>query len=306
MKWQGRERSSNIEDRRSQTGGAGGFGRSGGGFNLPGGGMRIPMGRAGGGGLGLVGIIVVLGIIWVTTGQNPIDILTGGGGATTTQSSQWAPPSTNASQDELSQFVGVVVKETENLWGEVFKQNDMTYQAPKVVLFTDAINSGCGMAQSASGPFYCPNDQKVYIDLAFYDQLRQQFGAPGDFAQAYVIAHEIGHHVQNLTGVLPEFNQKRGAMSQDEQNAYSVRVELQADCYAGVWANYADKQNLLEQGDAQEAINAANQIGDDTLTRGRVAERNFTHGTSEQRKRWFKRGMDTGDVGQCDTFKSAI
>jgi predicted metalloprotease len=304
MKWQGRERSSNVEDRRSQSGGAGGFGRSGG-LGLPGG-MRIPMGRAGGGGLGIVGIIVVLGLIWFTTGQNPIEVLTGSGGATTSQSSQWAPPSSGASQDELSQFVGVVVKETENLWGEVFKQNDLTYTPPKVVLFTGATQSACGTAQAESGPFYCPNDQKVYIDLSFYDQLRQQFGAPGDFAQAYVIAHEIGHHVQNLTGVLPEFNQKRGAMSQDEQNAYSVRVELQADCYAGVWANYADKQNLLEQGDAQEAINAANQIGDDTLTRGQVAERNFTHGSSEQRMTWFKRGMDTGDVGQCDTFKAAI
>ena len=234
MKWQGRERSSNIEDRRGQ--GGGGFGRMGGG-NL--GGIRIPGGgRSAGGGLGIVGIIVVLGIIWFATGQNPIDVLTGGGMSTSpsSQSSSSAPP-TNASQDELGQFVGVVVKETENLWTEVFRQNNQTYDPPTVVLFTDATQSGCGMAQSASGPFYCPNDQKVYIDLAFYDQLRQQFGAPGDFAQAYVIAHEIGHHVQNLTGVLPEFNRQRGSMSQEEQNAYSVRVELQADCYAGVWAN---------------------------------------------------------------------
>lgn len=302
MKWQGRERSSNIEDRRSQ--GGGGFRRSGGGMGNMGG-IRIPSGRSGGG-LGLVGIIVVLGIIWFATGQNPIDVLTGGmSGGSTTSSSQWAP-STSANQDELSQFVGVVVKDTENLWGEVFTQNSMTYKPPKVVLFTDATQSGCGTAQSASGPFYCPNDKKVYIDLSFYDQLRQQFGAPGDFAQAYVIAHEIGHAVQDQTGVLPEFNQRRASMSQDEQNAYSVRVELQADCYAGVWANYADKQNLLEQGDAQEAINAANQIGDDTLTRGQVSSRNFTHGTSQQRMTWFKRGMETGDVGQCDTFNSTI
>jgi len=259
------------------------------------------MGRAGGGGLGLVGILVVLGIIWFATGQNPIEVLTGSGGATSTSSSQWTPPS-SAEEDELSQFVGVVVKETETLWTEVFRQNSMNYAPPNVVLFTQTTQSGCGVAQAASGPFYCPNDRKVYIDLSFYEQLRQQFGAPGDFAQAYVIAHEIGQHVQNLTGVLPEFNARRGQMSQDQQNAYSVRVELQADCYAGVWANYVDRQNLLEQGDAQEAINAANQIGDDTLTRGRVAERNFTHGTSAQRMEWFRRGMETGDVGQCDTF----
>lgn len=302
MKWRGRERSSNIEDRRGQ---GGGFGRSGGLGNL--GGMRIPTGGRSGGGLGLVGIVVVLGIIWFATGQNPIDILTGGmSGSSTTSSEQWSPPASSASQDDLSQFVGVVVKETENLWGEVFTQNGTTYQPPKVVLFSDTTQSGCGVAQSSSGPFYCPNDKKVYIDLAFYDQLRQQFGAPGDFAQAYVIAHEIGHAVQDQTGVLPEFNRQRGTMSQDEQNAYSVRVELQADCYAGVWANYADRENLLEQGDAQEAINAANQIGDDTLTRGQVSPRNFTHGTSQQRMAWFKRGMESGDVGQCDTFNSSI
>ena len=307
MKWQGRQQSSNIEDRRGAGGGGlgGGFGR-GGGFGMPGGGIRIPGGRSTGGGLGIVGIIVVLGIIWFATGQNPIDILTGGGsGSVPSSSQQWAP-SSNASQDELASFVGVVVKDNEDLWGQVFKQNNLTYQPPKVVLFTEATQSACGVAQAATGPFYCPNDRKVYIDLAFYDQLRQQFGAPGDFAQAYVIAHEIGHAVQDQTGVLPEFNSRRASMSQDEQNAYSVKVELQADCYAGVWANYAKRQNYLEQGDAEEAIRAANQIGDDTLTRGRVAERNFTHGTSQQRMTWFKRGMQSGDVGQCDTFNASI
>lgn len=292
MKWQGRERSSNIEDRRSQ--GGGGLGGNMGGL----GGGRIPMGRAGGG-LGLIGIIVVLGIIWFATGQNPIDVLTGsGGGTTTSQSQQWAP-SSNAGEDELANFVGVVVKDTENLWGEVFQQNNMTYKPPKVVLFSDATQSACGVAQSASGPFYCPNDKSVYIDLAFYDQLRRQFGAPGDFAQAYVIAHEIGHAVQDQTGVLPEFNRARATMSQEEQNAHSVRVELQADCYAGVWANYANRQNYLEQGDVEEAITAANAIGDDTLTRGQVSERNFTHGTSAQRMAALEKGMQTGDVSQC-------
>lgn len=304
MKWQGRERSSNIEDRRGQGGGSRG---SSGGFG-PIGGSRIPMGRAGGGGLGLIGIIVVIGIIWFATGQNPIDILTGGGGGATTSQSgqQWSPPATSAGEDELANFVGVVVRDNEILWADVFKQNNLTYQPPKVVLFSGSTQSACGTAQSASGPFYCPNDKKVYIDLAFYDQLRRQFGAPGDFAQAYVIAHEIGHAVQDQTGVLPEFNRQRASMSQEQQNAYSVRVELQADCYAGVWANYANRQNYLEQGDVEEAITAANAIGDDTLTRGQVSERNFTHGTSAQRMAWLQKGMQTGDVSQCDTFKGAI
>ncbi|MDC9825753.1 zinc metallopeptidase [Devosia sp. ZB163] len=304
MKWQGRERSSNIEDRRSQGGMGGGFGRSGG-FGIPGG-VRLPTGRAGGGGLGLLGIIVVLGIIWFVSGQNPIDILTGGGGAVAPSSQQWSTPSTAAGEDELADFVGVVVKDTENLWGKVFQENNLTYRPPTVVLFSGTTQSACGAAQSESGPFYCPNDKKVYIDLSFYDQLRRQFGAPGDFAQAYVIAHEIGHAVQDQTGVLPEFNRARATMSQEQQNAYSVRVELQADCYAGVWANYANRQNYLEQGDVEEAINAANAIGDDTLTRGQVSSRNFTHGTSEQRMAWLKRGMQTGDVGQCDTFNASI
>ncbi|MBN9363907.1 MULTISPECIES: neutral zinc metallopeptidase [unclassified Devosia] len=302
MKWQGRERSSNIEDRRSQ--GGGGLGGNMGG--LGGGRIPIPMGRAGGGGLGIVGIIVVLGVLWFM-GINPLDAILGtGGGTTTSQTQQWSPPPSSASQDDLANFVGVVVKDTENLWGDVFRQNNMTYQPPKVVLFTDATQSACGVAQSASGPFYCPNDKKVYIDLSFYDQLRQQFGAPGDFAQAYVIAHEIGHAVQDQTGVLPEFNRQRASMSQEQQNAYSVRVELQADCYAGVWANYVNRENLLEQGDTEEAITAANAIGDDTLTRGQVSSRNFTHGTSAQRMAWLKKGMQTGDVSQCDTFKGAI
>lgn len=308
MKWQGRQRSSNVQDRRGQpkSGRSGGFsfpGSSGG----SGGGMRIPTGRAGGGGLGLIGVIVVLGIIWFATGQNPLDTILGGNTGTTTSSTQqYSPPSTNAGEDELAEFVSVVVKDTEDLWSEIFRQNNMTYAPPTVVLFTDTTQSGCGMAQAASGPFYCPNDKSVYIDLSFYDQLRQQFGAPGDFAQAYVIAHEIGHAVQDQTGVLPEFNRQRGSMSQEEQNAYSVRVELQADCYAGIWANYVKQQNWLDSGDTEEAITAANAIGDDTLTRGQVAERNFTHGTSAQRMAWLKRGIETGSVELCDTFAASI
>lgn len=304
MKWRGRQGSSNIEDRRGTTGG--GMGHGGGlGYNPfgRGGGIRIPMGRRSGG-LGGIGVIIVIGIILFAMGINPLDLLSGNTSSVSPGRTTSSAPSTNAGEDELAQFVGVVVKETENLWTDVFAQNDMRYVAPKVVLFSQQINSGCGLADASSGPFYCPNDRKVYIDLSFYDQLRRQFGAPGDFAQAYVIAHEIGHHVQNLTGVLPEFNAQRARMSQQEQNAYSVRVELQADCYAGVWANYADRENLLEQGDVEEAINAANQIGDDTLTRGTVQPRNFTHGTSAQRMAWLKRGMQSGDVGQCDTFAS--
>ena len=245
-----------------------------------------------------------LGIAIEGRSRTTFDVLTGGGQSASTSSQ--SRPLPNAGQDELADFVGVVVKETEDFWGTVFSQNNRTYPAPSVVLFSDATQSGCGVAQSASGPFYCPNDQKVYIDLSFYDQLRDQFGAAGDFAQAYVIAHEVGHHVQNQTGVLPDFNARRAQMSQEEQNAWSVRVELQADCYAGLWAKYVGQENLLEQGDLDEAINAANSIGDDRLTGGRVPNTAFTHGTSQQRMTWFKRGYSTGNVEQCDTFNASI
>jgi predicted metalloprotease len=306
MKWRGREQSSNIEDRRGQGGGLGGLG-GGNPFGRGGGGIRIPTGGGGSrGGIGsLIGIVVVLGIIWVATGTNPIDILTGGSSTGSSASSSSQLPTTGE-QSELRDFVGVVVKETEDVWTDVFKQSGMTYTPPKVVLFTSRTQSGCGIADANSGPFYCPEDQKVYIDLSFYDQLRRQFGAPGDFAQAYVLAHEIGHHVQNLTGVLPKFNQLRQSMSEDQANAYSVRVELQADCYAGIWANRVGQENLLDQGDVEEAITAANAIGDDTLTRGQVSSRNFTHGTSEQRMRWLQRGIDSGNPADCDTFSGQI
>jgi predicted metalloprotease len=307
MKWRGRERSSNIEDRRGAGGGIGGLGGSRGGLNPfgRGGGIRIPTGRGGGIG-GIIGIVVILGIIWVATGQNPLDMLTSGTGQAPSQSAQ-SRPLPQAGQDELADFVGVVIKENEDLWGEVFQQNNQSYTPPAVVLFTGQTESGCGVADARTGPFYCPLDQKVYIDLSFYDELREQFGAPGDFAQAYVLAHEVGHHVQNVTGVLPEFNRARAQMSAEEANQYSVRVELQADCYAGIWANYAGQQNLLEGGDVEEAINAANQIGDDTLQKrmqGFAVPKTFNHGTSAQRKEWFERGFSTGDVGQCDTFAS--
>ena len=204
--------------------------------------------RRAGGGIGGIGLIVVLFIARRFSGINPWPFGRIEHRHRRHQRRIGLPRPCRRGQDELADFVGVVVKETEDLWTEVFAQNSMTYDPATVVLFTDTDRSACGMADARIGPFYCPNDQKVYIDLAFYDQLRRQFGAPGDFAQAYVIAHEIGHHVQNLTGVLPEFNQARQSMSQNEANAYSVRVELQADCYAGVWANYAGQQNLLEGG----------------------------------------------------------
>lgn len=305
MKWQGRERSSNVEDRRTQGGGfSGGFGGGG----LGGGGFRIPTGGRARGGFGGIGLLIVIGILCFALGINPLSLLDGSlqsGGGLMPGSSQ-SLPLPEAGQDELADFVGVVVKETEDVWTDIFKQSGMTYTPPKVVLFTSQTQSGCGIADANSGPFYCPEDQKVYIDLSFYDQLRRQFGAPGDFAQAYVLAHEIGHHVQNLTGVLPKFNQLRQSMSEDQANAYSVRVELQADCYAGIWANRVGQENLLDQGDVEEAITAANAIGDDTLTRGQVSSRNFTHGTSEQRMRWLKRGIDSGNPADCDTFSGQI
>lgn len=315
MKWQGRERSSNIQDRRGTGGGfGGGFGRGAGGGLNPfgrGGGIRIPTGRTSrGGGIGIIGIIIVLGIIWFATGQNPLDTLTGGGstGGTGSLSTQ-SRPLPQAGQDELADFVGVVVKDTETLWTQKFSEAGQRYTAPQVVLFSGQTESACGLADARTGPFYCPNDQQVYIDLTFYDQLREQFGAPGDFAQAYVLAHEIGHHVQMLTGVLPEFNQARQSMSQEEANAYSVRVELQADCYAGIWANFVGQENLLDNGDVEEAINAAEQIGDDTLQRrsqGFVVPKTFNHGTSAQRQQWFQRGYQSGNPGDCDTFQGSV
>ncbi|ODT65164.1 MAG: flagellar biosynthesis protein FlgM [Pelagibacterium sp. SCN 63-23] len=309
MKWQGRQRSSNIEDRRGQRSGGGLGGLGGLGGNR--GGFRIPMGRGGGGSRGgisgLIGIVVVLGIIWFATGQNPLDMLTGGTTSGTSSATSRQLPAQG--QDELADFVAVVVKETEDLWNEQFAAIGENYPEPNVVLFTDQVNSACGMADSSVGPFYCPGDSKVYIDLAFYDQLHRQLGAPGDLAQAYVLAHEVGHHVQNLTGVLPEFNQRRQSMSAEEANAYSVRVELQADCYAGVWANYAGQQNLLEDGDIGEALNAAEQIGDDTLQKrmqGFAVPKTFNHGTSAQRKAWFERGYVSGNPGDCDTFSGNV
>jgi predicted metalloprotease len=300
VKWQGRQRSSNIEDRRGQsTGGlGGGFGRGGGFGNSPGG-FRIPVGGRSGG-MGSIAIIIIFVVIAMAFGINPLSILTGGDSSTNVPFQQTLPPQ-NANEDELANFVGVMVKDTEDYWGEYFRQQGDTYTAPKVVLFSGQTESACGVADASSGPFYCPVDSKVYVDLSFYDQLRRQFGAPGDFAQAYVIAHEVAHHVQNLVGVLPEFNRQRQTMSQEEANAASVRVELQADCFAGAWAKGEFEQGFLEDGDVNEAMNAANKIGDDRLAGGRVPSTQFTHGTSEQRMRWFRQGYESGDPATCDT-----
>ncbi len=301
MKWRGRDRSSNIDDRRGKRSSS--SGRSSGSR------ARIPMprSRAGKGGAGSLLLVVVVVVISMALGINPMSLLdvsisTGGGDSYRPSDNRPLP---DAGNDELFDFVAVNLNETENLWTEVFNQNDLEYRAPVLVVFSGSTSSPCGTASAQTGPFYCPGDQKIYLDLGFYDQLRRQFGAGGDFAQAYVLAHEVGHHVQQLTGVLPEFNQKRRGMSKAEANAYSVRVELQADCYAGVWANYVGEQNLLERGDIEEALNAAEQIGDDAIqmrSQGFVVPKNFNHGTSAQRQNWFERGYKSANVRQCDTF----
>ena len=297
--------SNNVEDRRGSSGGLGG------GFRPAGmGGRGIPL--KGG---SLVTIAVIVGIGWLVFGINPLQMLsmvTGGGGSITQDQSyqQSAPQQTGGGiDDEGKAFVAKVLGSTEDVWDDIFKSAGETYQPTPLVLFSGVTRSACGTASSASGPFYCPLDKKVYIDLAFYDELKRRFGAPGDMAQAYVIAHEVGHHIQDLTGILPKFNEMRRSMSREEANAMSVRVELQADCYAGVWANRTDQKGMLEAGDIDEALNAATQIGDDAIqkrTQGVVVPESFTHGTSAQRRTWFDRGYKTGDLNQCNTFQGQI
>ncbi|MGV2050258.1 zinc metallopeptidase [Agrobacterium salinitolerans] len=302
MEWRGRRQSDNIEDRRGMSAGSGDpFSR---------GGMRIPVGRRGGG-IGIGGLLVILLISWVL-GINPLTLLTGGdlsmdGGGTTQQQSGTRPQ--GQSSDETTAFVRTVLAETEDTWSGIFQSAGETYQKPTLVLFSGQVSSACGYASAASGPFYCPGDRKVYLDTSFFKELDQRFGAAGDFAQAYVIAHEVGHHIQNLTGVLPEFNRRRQSMSQVDANKMSVRVELQADCYAGIWGKFTEQKGILEAGDLEEALNAAHQIGDDTLqkqTQGYVVPDSFNHGTSAQRMEWFKRGFQSGRVEDCDTFSADI
>jgi predicted metalloprotease len=241
----------------------------------------------------------------------------GGSGQTQTQAPRQQPAPTTPGQqqtaprtgDEAGDFAKTVLAETEDVWTGIFKAQGATYQKPTLVLFNDQVRSACGFASAASGPFYCPGDRKLYIDLGFYDQLANQFGASGDFAQAYVLAHEVGHHVQNLIGVLPQFNEMRQRMNQVEANEMSTRVELQADCFAGVWGHFTAQKGLLDDGDIEEALNAAQQIGDDTLqrrTQGYVVPESFNHGTSKQRQTWFARGFKSGKLEDCDTFNSDI
>ena len=300
MRWRGRRQSDNVEDRRGGGGGfPGGLGRGGGGF-------RIPIGAGAGGGSisGLI-ILVILFFALRACGIDPLAMLEGGGVPGQVQTSGDQTPRT----DEETQFARTILAETEDVWNGIFKSEGATYAEPAMVLFDGQVRSTCGFASAASGPFYCPGDRKVYIDLSFFDQLDRQFGASGDFAQAYVIAHEVGHHVQNLIGVLPRFNQMRQSMSQAEQNQMSTRVELQADCFAGIWAHFTAQKGLLEAGDIEEALNAANQIGDDTLqrrTQGYVVPESFNHGTSKQRMTWFRKGLESGRLAQCDTFNNPL
>lgn len=307
MRWQGREESDNVEDRRGEGGGApGGLGRGGLGGGLGGPGFRVVRG-GGFSGILILGVIAL--VLWMV-GINPLPLLFGDGSIQSTQtSSSTSGTSAPRADDEAASFSRVVLKETENVWSGIFQAAGQTYTKPTLVLFTGQVKSACGYAQAASGPFYCPGDQKVYIDLGFYNELDKRFGASGDFAHAYVLAHEVGHHVQNLLGILPRFNKMRQTMSEAQSNAMSVRVELQADCFAGVWGKFTAQKGLLEQGDLEEALNAAHQIGDDTLQKraqGYVVPESFNHGTAAQRATWFKRGFDTGKVDACDTFNNPV
>jgi hypothetical protein len=289
MRWEGNRESSNVEDVRDGGGGGGGFGF---------GGRSI--------GIGTIVIALVGGAIF---GINPLTILSmlsgGGGPAPVQQGPAHAPPA----NDQGAKFVSVVLADTEDVWGEIFKAGGATYHPPKLVLFRGATTTGCGTGQSAMGPFYCPEDQKVYIDLSFYDTLRTRLGAPGEFAQAYVIAHEVGHHVQDELGITRKVEAARSRMNQTQANALSVRVELQADCFAGVWANHSQQsKHWLDPGDIESAMNAAAKIGDDALQKsaGRsVVPESFTHGTSAQRQRWFNAGYQGGTVKGCDTFSTS-
>jgi predicted metalloprotease len=297
------DESSNIEDRRGD--GGGGFG---------GGGFPIPMGGGGGGvftgGLGVVGFIVLA----LLFGADPGEILGGMTGGTSTSAP--APPSSASrpaqrpAADADTQFVSRVLKSTEIVWSDIFRDIGKVYREPKLVLFRDATRTDCGVGQAAMGPFYCPADQRVYLDLGFFDELAARFRAPGQFPQAYVIAHEIGHHVQNLLGISGKVQQMRQSMSKRDGNALSVRTELQADCFAGVWANRADRQRggrMIDDRDVDQAMAAAAAIGDDKLqrqTQGRIVPDSFTHGSSAQRTRWFRVGLDSGDFRKCDTFRA--
>jgi uncharacterized protein len=279
MLWQGRRESDNVEDARGSGGGG-----------------RLVLG----GGIGTV----ILVVLYLVLGGDPQALFN----SQQAQLPQTAQYDSQAPRDEASKFVAVVLADTEDAWNEVFRQMGREYQEPRLVLFTDMIQSGCGFASGATGPFYCPQDRRVYIDLGFFRELQQRLGAGGDFAEAYVIAHEVGHHVQNLLGISDRVQAMRRRVSESEYNQLSVRLELQADFLAGVWARYTDRvKHVVEAGDIEEAMRAASAVGDDRLqskSRGYVVPDSFTHGTSEQRVRWFRRGYETGDISQGDTFNA--
>ncbi len=291
MDVEGRRESNNVEDRRGQGGGMGGGGRG--------------IGGLGGGRLGIGGIVIAL-VASYFLGINPMTILgiLGGGGAPTQQVSQ-GPAQRPAKDDQMASFVSKVLADTEDVWGPIFANGKAVYPPPKLVLFRGATPTACGTGQSAMGPFYCPGDQKVYIDLSFYETMKNKLGAPGDFAQAYVIAHEVGHHIQHVMGISGKVDAMRGRISEKEQNALSVRLELQADCFAGVWSR--GSKLGLDKGDIEEALNAASAIGDDTLqkkSQGYAQPDTFTHGSSKQRMAWFNTGLQSGNIKSCDTFSA--
>ena len=289
MKWEGNRESDNVEDRRDDgSGGGGGFGF---------GGRTI--------GIGSIVIALIGGAIF---GVNPLTILGLLSGGSPAQVQQQAPAHRPPADDPMAKFVSTVLASTEDVWTAVFAKGGGTYVKPRLVLFRGATATACGQGQSAMGPFYCPGDQKVYIDLGFYETLKNRLGAPGEFAQAYVIAHEVGHHVQNLLGISQKMDEMRGRVSKVQYNALSVKLELQADCFAGLWAHNANNaRQIIENGDIASAMNAAAKIGDDALQRaggGAVVPESFTHGTSAQRQHWFDTGYQTGSVKACDTFSS--
>lgn len=286
MRWEGNRESDNVEDRRGEGGG--------GGFPI------------GGRGIG-IGTVVLALIGWGVFGINPlttIGVLSGGGAPQVQQAPAHRPPG----DDQGAKFVSTVLASTEDVWSQIFNQGGSQYRNPKLVLYTGVTPTACGTGQAAMGPFYCPGDQKVYLDMDFFNTMSRQLGAPGVFARAYVVAHEVGHHVQNLLGISGKVDGMRGRISEREQNALSVRLELQADCFAGIWANKSQQaKNWLDQGDIESAVNAAQQIGDDKLQRestGVVRPDSFTHGSSAQRVRWFTQGYKTGSVKACDTFSA--
>ena len=278
MRWEGRRQSTNIQDRRGMGGAA----------------------LAGGGGIGMLVLVLIISFV---SGQNPLELL---------QQVEQAPPQETvptgaAPDDPQGRMVSAGLADTADTWRRVFSENGGTYQEPHLILFDGQVRSACGTASSAVGPFYCPADRNVYLDLGFFRELDQRFGAPGDFAQAYVVAHEVGHHVQTLLGVSDKVNAARGRLSEADANELSVRQELQADCYAGVWGNHASSRDWLEPGDAEEGLRAAAAIGDDRLQRrsqGYIVPESFTHVSSEQRQRWLMRGLQSGDIRQCDTFSA--